>query len=95
MVPTQHIFQDDIFKFVCINIEKCILFVLLFRMRTPDNLKNNLLMLMFKNDIDEHYKLLVPEIRNGLVPYINIDQANFNMQEIKKFQSWYQTVMQT
>ena len=36
---------------------------------------------MFKHDIDEHYKLLVPEIRNRLVPYINIDLANLNIQE--------------
>ena len=36
---------------------------------------------MFKNDIDEHYKLLVPEIRNGLVLHINIDLANLNKQE--------------
>ena len=40
-----------------INIVKCTLFVLLFRMRTADDLRNYLL--MFKNDIDEHYKLLV------------------------------------
>ena len=33
------------------------LFVLLFRMRTADNLRNQLQ--MFKNDIDDHYNLLV------------------------------------
>ena len=55
------------------------LFVLLFRMRTADDLRNQLQ--MFKNDIDDHYKLLVPEIRNGLVLYINIDLANLNMKE--------------
>ena len=55
------------------------LFVLLFRMKTPDDLRNHIQ--MFKNDIDDHYKLLVPEIRNGLVLYINKDLANLNMQE--------------
>ena len=44
-------------------------------MRTANDLRNH------KNDIDEHYKLLVPEIRNGLVLYINIDLANLNKQE--------------
>ena len=48
-------------------------------MRTANDLGNHLL--MFKNDIDEHYKLLVPEIMNGLVLYINIDLANLNKQE--------------
>ena len=49
-------------------------------MRTANDLRNHLL--MFKNAIDEHYKLLVPEIRNGLVQYINIDlMANLNKQE--------------
>ena len=48
-------------------------------MRTANDLRNHLL--MFKNDIDEHYKLLVPEIRNGLVLYINIDLASLNKQE--------------
>ena len=43
--------------------------MLLFRMRTADDLRNQLQ--MFKKTIDEHYKLLVPEIRNGLVLYIN------------------------
>ena len=43
------------------------LFVLLFRMRTADDLRNQLQ--IFKSNIDEHYKLLVPEIRNGLVLY--------------------------
>ena len=64
---------------LCINIEKCTLFVLLFRMRTANDLRNHLL--IFKNDIDEHYKLLVLEVRNGLVLYINIDLANLNKQE--------------
>ena len=41
---------------------------------------------MFKSDINEHYKLLVPEIRNGLVLYINIDLAN-HMQEAVRFVS--------
>ena len=48
-------------------------------MRTANDLRKHLL--MFKNDIDEHYKLLVPEIRNGLVLYINIDLASLNKQE--------------
>ena len=55
------------------------LFVSLFRMRTADDLRNQLQ--MFKNDIDNHYKLLVPEIRNGLVLYIHTDLANLKMQE--------------
>ena len=63
-------------------------------MRTANDLRNHLL--MFKNDIDEHYKLLVPEIRNGLVLYINIDLASLNKQEtVSWFQSWYQMMMQT
>mgnify|MGYP003472557133 CR=1 FL=1 len=53
--------------------------VLLFRMRPADDLRNHLQ--IFKSDIDDHYKLLVPEIRNGLVLYINIELANLNMQE--------------
>ena len=52
------------------------LFVLLFRIRTADDLRNQLQ--MFKNDIDEHYKLF-PEIRNGLVLYINVDLENLSM----------------
>ena len=48
-------------------------------MRTANDQRNHLL--MFKNDIDENYKLLVSEIRNGLVLYINIDLANLNKQE--------------
>ena len=55
------------------------LFISLFRMRTADDLRNQLR--MFKNDIDNHYKLLVPEIRNGLVLYIHTDLANLKMQE--------------
>ena len=31
--------------------------------------------------IDDHYKLLVLEIRNGLVLYMNTDLANLKMQE--------------
>ena len=54
------------------------LFVLLFRMRTADDLRNQLQ--IFKSDIDEHYKLLIPEIRNGLVLYI-IELAKLNKQE--------------
>ena len=46
---------------------------MLFRMRTADDLRNNLFMV--KNHIDE--LLLVPEIRNGLVLFINIDRTNF------------------
>ena len=53
--------------------------VLLFRMRTADDLRNHLQ--TFKSDIDDNYKLLAPEIRNGLVLYINIELANLNMQE--------------
>ena len=83
MVPTKSTFQDNIFMLVyptlCINIEKCMLFVSLFRMRTVDDLRNQLQ--MFKHDIDDHYKLLVPEIRNGLVLYINTDLANLKMQK--------------
>ena len=48
-------------------------------MRTANDLRNHLL--LFKTDIDEHYKLLVLEIRNGLVLYIKIDLANLNKQE--------------
>ena len=77
MVPTQRIFQDNIImtvhpSYACITIH---LFVLLFIMRTADDLRNQL-----KSNIDEHYKLLVPEIRNGLVLYMNTDLAN-HMQE--------------
>ena len=43
-------------------------------MRATDDLRNHLL--MFKDNIDEHYKLLVPEIRHGIVLYMNIDLAN-------------------
>ena len=52
--------------------------ILLFIMRTADDLRNQLQ--IFKSNIDEHYKLLVPEIRNGLVLYMNTDLAN-HMQE--------------
>ena len=70
------------------------LFVLLFRMRLAGDLRNQLQ--IFKSDIDEHYKLLVPEIRNGLVLYINIELEYLNMQEtVSWFQTWYQKVMQT
>ena len=53
--------------------------VSLFRMRSADDLRNQLQ--MFNNDIDDHYKLLVPEIRNGLALYINKDLANLKIQE--------------
>ena len=58
-------------------------------MRATDDLRNHLLMFkdnIDENDIDEHYKLLVPEIRHGIVLYMNIDLANpnLNIQEIKQ-----------
>ena len=43
---------------------------------TADDLRNQLPMF-----IDDHYKLLVLEIRNGLVLYMNTDLANLKMQE--------------
>ena len=80
MVPTQRIFQDNIIILMyhryALTLRNACLLIMLFRMRTADDLRNNLLMV--KNDIDEHYKLLVPDIRNGLVLYMNnIDQTNF------------------
>ena len=69
------------------------LFVSLFRMRTSDDLRNQLK--MFKNDIDDHYKLLVPAIRNGLVLYINTDLANLKMQETVRLVSKLVPTVQT
>ena len=81
MVHTQRIFQDSIFMLVypsyAFTLRNAVL--LFLSMRTANDLRNHLL--MFNNDTDEHYKLLVPEIKNGLVLYINIDLASLNKQE--------------